>query len=335
MTHWESPEGNVRVALPQAGWEGSAPARGAEGRREAQQPSPGAPSPGTSLLAPGPARCFPWGTGGRLAVTAALVERGHLGLLAASRGHPLGREVPVADDLATPRRLRRPSGARAARGGSGTAGGSPRPVGGSAEPGRRQPRAGWVRLGYPEPHGDCHSTTALPTVRFLSAVQASARPWADVAGAACDSLRGVGIRGDPRRFPCAGRRDPREAPPRGQSASGRLRLPLAFSPRWAPGSRVVGAPASRVGAPSPGEGAPSPRAGAPLPWGGRREPGVGAQPARLFSAPAAARVSGVCRACFPSQVPSRLRGLTCSLFSPLQESLTVLPPRLQGARGEL
>lgn len=49
-----------------------------------------------------------------------------------------------------PRRRRPGADARAARGGSGGGrGGSPRPVGGSAEPGRRQPRARVVSLGCP------------------------------------------------------------------------------------------------------------------------------------------------------------------------------------------
>lgn len=53
-----------------------------------------------------------------------------------------------------------------------------------------------------------HSATVtarppLPAVRFLSALQASAGPWEDVAGPARDGLWAVGIRGDPRRFPSA------------------------------------------------------------------------------------------------------------------------------------
>lgn len=105
--------------------------------------------------------------------------------------------------------------------GRGGGGGSRRPVGGSAELGRRQPRAA---VGGSGPPPGCTATVqaraSLPAVRFLLAPQASSGPWRGTGGRGRAGTRlplGTWGPGRPVTLPVRlGPREPREAPPRGQ-----------------------------------------------------------------------------------------------------------------------
>lgn len=245
------------------------------------------------------------------------------------------------DDLAPSRRQPPRARAPAARGGSGRRGRVPAACRGQR--GAREEAARAAAGGSAPPRAAQRlSPLAVPARRALPlAPQASAGPWRGRAGrgrAGTRLPRGSRGPGRPVTLPVRlGPREPREAPPRGQRASARLRLPLAGSMRGAcrlrgraSGSRVMGAPTPGVGAPSPRGGRSEPRVRRRVTVG--RAPGapeVGARwprwargPRGLFLAPAAARVPG---RVFLPQVPGARAPpppeLTyVSLFSSLQKS---------------